>query len=119
MTTTPVTDLLSDADTPAGLLILDRRKTLACFADGGTPMSVFGPQRPAVAAQLAGFLRGIRLSREESMTRALRPTEWLERRYEAYRNGVQYLREAYWEYVPADLRDLAPGRPATPPVVAP
>jgi hypothetical protein len=97
-TLTPVADLVISPADSHGLLRLDRRKTLACLADGGWPESVFGPERASVARQITGFIRGVQLDKEELLTHALRPTRQLERRYAAYRNGVRYLREAYWSY---------------------
>lgn len=78
--------------------IYDRRAVLGQLADGERPAPVFGPARESAARELAGYLRGIRLDEDERLRAALAPTHMLERRHRAYRAGVRFLHEAYYEY---------------------
>lgn len=83
---------------PARGRAYDRREFLRQLADGDQPEVVYGAAREAAASEAAGYLRGIRLDDGEVLLHALRPTERLERRYRAYRAGVRFLHDAYYEY---------------------
>lgn len=86
------------ASAPAPGPVYDRRTVLGQLADGDRPQQVFGPDREKAARELARYLFGIRLDGTEVWLHALRPTRQLERRYHAYRAGVRFLHEAYYEY---------------------
>ncbi|MEJ7648625.1 MAG: hypothetical protein WKF57_06160 [Nakamurella sp.] len=78
----------SPADTPQ--VRPDRKVLLSMFASGERPLSVFGPDRRNAAAHIAGILRGIQPA----------PSSWPvdDARSEAFRHGVAFLRDAYYEY---------------------
>ena len=78
--------------------VYNRRTVLGQLANGERPEQVFGPDREKAARELARYLSGIRLDREERLHHALRNTYMLERRHRAYRAGVRFLHEAYYEY---------------------
>ena len=78
----------SPADTPQ--VRPDRKVLLSMFAAGERPLCVFGPDRRNAAAHIAGILRGIKPA----------PSSWPidDARTEAFRHGVAFLRDAYYEY---------------------
>lgn len=78
--------------------IYDRKTLLGQLADGEWPEAVYGPARPEAAQEVAGYLAGIRLTDDELTLHALANTYTLERRYRAYRAGVQFLHYAYYSY---------------------
>lgn len=78
--------------------IYDRRTVLGQLADGERPDAVYGPARESAARELRGYLAGIRLDDGEQLHHALANTHMLERRHRAYRAGVRFLHEAYYEY---------------------
>lgn len=78
--------------------IYDRRETLAMFANGHVPPTVYGPSRPDAAREIWGFLISIRPCEDDVWVAALTDAPGLSRRVRAFRNGVEYLHEAYWGY---------------------
>ena len=73
-----------------------RLAVLAGFAEGVYPETVFGPDRPAAAAELASWLDGIAPSVDDVLRAAYGYGP--ERRIRAYRNGRAFLARAYHEY---------------------
>lgn len=85
-----------------------RRAVLSGFADGVYPETVFGPDRPAAAAELASWLDGIAPSADDVLLAAYGygyPSH-----IRAYRTGCAFLARAYPEY--GYLRGPAPTSPA-------
>lgn len=85
--------------------LFDRRTLLAGFADDApAPAPVVGADRHRAAAEIAGYLRGIRPddlggARLAAALGGDTPARYLgatHRRLAAFTNGVAYLHAAYW-----------------------
>lgn len=81
------------------------RSTLTILAEGGTPETVFGPDRPLAARQLRDLLDNIALDEQEQFMLAMGHDGYgplmmrrLRRRAVAHRRGQEYLRAAYHGY---------------------
>lgn len=84
--------------TTAGTNGIDRGTILDGLADGYAPPVVFGEHRQDTATQLAAWLRGIKPTETERAAAAVAPAgDQLDRKVRAYDNGVQHLRNAYYE----------------------
>lgn len=75
---------------------VDRRQTLAAFADGIQVEPVFGPDRPLVADSITSHVRGIMPTRSDVIRHAFGYGN--ERRIQAYRNGREHLLANYRGY---------------------
>ena len=75
-----------------------RRAVLSGFAEGVCPETVFGPDRPAAAAELASWLDSIAPSTDDVLRAAYGYGYGSPSRTRAYRNGCAFLARAYHEY---------------------
>ena len=77
----------------------DRTATLTALADGepGDLPVILGPERRDAALQFASLINGITPS-ESDRAHAAYGYGWAERKVLAHGTGVQFMRDAYWEF---------------------